>query len=609
MPFDRRDFIAEEASHRGVSAILSDFHIVPKQNSPRENSFINKTIPSTRSNRPNSALQEVFYENGRLKKEEDPKSEMASAGDAEGIIDYGLSVEVMEDSRREVIQEIMEIRKYNKETEGNINQETEKEKQLQKDLGYAQREIDSLCKGIDVEHEKAKTHRSFINKLQADYELQIALPLRQSTSPWKSSSTTSTNPITPDDKASTQSKNFGYPSGPTGSMLTKRHVKFFKELRGKLGAYERDIEKGCTEIEEASEMLRIVQKIIKDHDLDGALGKARADARKFRDDYDESDRYRQKLYEAIGAAKDHLAQLKQEATSKVRNQIKVTNCLQEMQNYDFSFFFLALSAIQRKNLHAIQQAHRELESAETEKLATLRSKMVDVQAKKNNMESTRDCINTQSKELASLKEEYRHFIEKRVALQTKSLGLATRKSGLDQQKEALKEKLEAAKELQLKAERRHKDATMTLDTVTKLQSTSANHEESVMAEDEKEILRLMERKEKLVGLTIELEAKLEHMRNKHLARKEKMEEENEKLIVSISEVKASIQEKKDAMLEMNKRHAAYKVSMENEINEAESRRDRMKSVWSKTTETRAVAFRHAVLNEGATLIEKSKYPS
>jgi hypothetical protein len=250
---------------------------------------------------------------------------MSTAGDAEDIIDYGLSVEVMEDSRREVIQEIMEIRKYNKATELNINQETEKEKQLQKDLGYAQREIESLCKGIEVEHQKAQTHRSFIIKLQADYDLQIALPLTQSTSNGEHTSTMPSYPITPDDRSSIQDKNQGNLSGPKGCTLSKRRVKFFKELRGKLRVYERAIEKRCTEIEEAREMRQNVLNIIKEHDLEGVLGKARTDAKKLREEYDEGDRNRQKLYEAIGSVKDQLTGLKQETASKVRYCVKFIN--------------------------------------------------------------------------------------------------------------------------------------------------------------------------------------------------------------------------------------------------------------------------------------------
>jgi hypothetical protein len=318
--------VSAQVSHFSGS-VLSSLHFAQKQ-IDRENSFSYETIPATKvfpssSYQPNSGRPDVLYgANNSTEGREDPKSEkMSSAGDAEDIIDYGLSVEVMEDSRREVIQEAMEIRKYNKATEGSINQETEKEKQLKKDLGYAQREIESLCKGIEVEHEKAKTHRSFINKLQADYDLQIVLPLVQRTSHGKPISTTTSHPITPDDRSSTPDKGRGYPSGSKGSTLTKRRVKLFKDLRGKLQMYVRAIEKGCTEIEEARDMLRIVLQIIKDHDLEGTLEKARDDARKFRDDYNEGDRYRQKLYDDIGSAKDKLASLKQETTSKVSNHI------------------------------------------------------------------------------------------------------------------------------------------------------------------------------------------------------------------------------------------------------------------------------------------------
>lgn len=115
-------------------------------------------------------------------KKESP-TESPHSADAGDILDYGMSVEVLEDTRRAVILEIKDIKKENKKINGNVKQEEQKEKQFKKDLGYSQREIDSLCKGIDVEHEKAKTHRSFVNKLEADYKLQVALPLKQSRLP------------------------------------------------------------------------------------------------------------------------------------------------------------------------------------------------------------------------------------------------------------------------------------------------------------------------------------------------------------------------------------------------------------------------------------------
>jgi DNA repair exonuclease SbcCD ATPase subunit len=241
-------------------------------------------------------------------------------------------------------------------------------------------------------------------------------------------------------------------------------------------------------------------------------------------------------------------------------------------------------------------------------MVTLQTKLCEMNTKKDEMKSKGDRIRAQWKELDSLKEEYRLFCEKKVSLKSKLELLATRKSDLDKRTQALNEKLEAAKELEVKAERRNKDAKVALDAATKLQAARDHHEESVVASDKKEILRIKERKEKAEILMIELEAKLEQSRKEDLERKGKMEEENQKILTSIAEVQASIQKKKEEIFEMGKKHSGYKVSMENEIKEAESRRDQMKSLLIKTTEARAIAFRHAVLKSGAVLIEKSKYP-
>jgi hypothetical protein len=276
-----------------------------------------KEIPWSAHRSTVSAQNLPLFESDECKKDE-LSSEGPRSGETEDILDYGMSVEVMEDSRREVILEIKDIKMQNKATQGEIERETAKEKQHKKDLGFAQREIDSLCKGIEVEHERAQTHRSFVNKLQADYDLQIVVPLKQSKSSRVSTSKISPHPIYPDGPSPPQAGDHEYRQVVKGNTLMGRRVKLFKELFEKLRCHESAIRKGSENIEEARDMRRIVLRIIKEHGLEQLLEKARSDAKQFQDDYHENDRYRHKLYNDIGTAKDHLAGLKRETISKVR---------------------------------------------------------------------------------------------------------------------------------------------------------------------------------------------------------------------------------------------------------------------------------------------------
>ncbi|KAG7360300.1 hypothetical protein IV203_035399 [Nitzschia inconspicua] len=498
---------------------------------------------------------------------EDPHS-----GEAEDILDYGMSVEVMEDTRREVILEIKEIKKHNKTTQEEIKRETEMEKQHKKDLGYAQREINSLYKGIDVEHEKAKTHRSFVNKLQADYNLQVALPLKQIMSPVGFTSNTHTHPITPDVGTSVEGR-----LGTKGGTLMEKRTQLFKELFEKLRAYENVINKGSADIEEARDMRLMVSRIIQEHGLKELLVKARSDANQFRDDYHECDKNRQTLYEVIGASKDHLAGLKRETASK------------------------------RKHLKGILKDQAEWEIAQTDELVALRSELTAARAKNVEVISKIEHLQAQSNQLQSLKGEYDVYCEKKSTHKSRIDGLAQNKVDLENRKNELIGKIEAAKSLQAKAEQRHHDAEIAFDASKKLEAACDLHEKTVVVPAKKEILDIVEQKNKLLIRIKEHEEETGIVRQNHEIRKTKLEKENEELIEAIAKAEASIQEMKQSTLEMDNEHLEMRDSIEREIQEAEQRRDHLKTLFQQTKESRSAAFRSAVLMQAAAFIgEKAR---
>ncbi|KAL3928722.1 MAG: hypothetical protein SGARI_004951, partial [Bacillariaceae sp.] len=207
---------------------------------------------------------------------EDTKTKESTSSDAGDILDFGVSVEVTDDNRREIAKETNEIRAVNKAIKKDLKTELEFEVRLKKDLGYTWTEMSELAESMYNENAKAITHRAFLTGFKNKHESKIVLHV-QKTDPQSNigdiyddnGHLSQPHPVTPDSRGVKNDQELGQDC--IYGHMYKQRKKSVVAMRQKLERNVEELEKIWKDIEHVQGQKESILFRMEEHDLEGAL--------------------------------------------------------------------------------------------------------------------------------------------------------------------------------------------------------------------------------------------------------------------------------------------------------------------------------------------------
>jgi hypothetical protein len=228
------------------------------------------------------------------------------------ILDYGVNVEMMDDCRRNVMQDIHQIRRTNKQIKVLIKYETDIETQIKKDVGHSKREMKSFVQGINSERAKGKTNRTFLSKFNNDFGSKMAVRLEKMR---PSDTSSEPHPITPD--TSTSRKKQSKAPLTIGDLKNMQRQTRIQALRKELLANVEKLEMGWDNIEKVRNERQHILRVMEQHDLKRTLERTRELVQRLREEDNEYENHSDRTLQLIAESKDRYLGLRRETNSKV----------------------------------------------------------------------------------------------------------------------------------------------------------------------------------------------------------------------------------------------------------------------------------------------------
>ena len=243
----------------------------------------------------------------------DGSSSPSSGGDEGDVLDFGTSIEVNDNLRREILVEMNDIKATNEITKREINHELKTEHDIRKALQNALVEMKELSQNAASYLEHTNVNCSFVVQLKRQFQMDIVKPTMEK-------STTSTQPqaVSPDgsrtagnteEEARSEKENYG-------AMIKIAKAKI-DVLSDKLSALSRDIYEGRGKIEEIVVKRDNLEKGQQEIGLRESLYQAKESLKNLRVEEKEDKLYSISLKESIVQSREALGILQKNLTELV----------------------------------------------------------------------------------------------------------------------------------------------------------------------------------------------------------------------------------------------------------------------------------------------------